>query len=333
MISGAQGLTLGMFLANMGIIATIGESNHSIFQAILDMQTCIDSLRHITIVLNQPTDLVERMLTTNKQRKTSLEMQREYRERFPGQDHLTDRMPILLQDIQFTYTGSNHCLGQHSKVNLRGHIEMQQGTLSAFVGPHSEGKTTLLRILGSVMFPDKGLCFVPSHLRVLHVTAETYFYRGTLLDNLTFGVDASNPDSSSAHVRLVLERLGVTQRVLYYFEGGHLMPWSEVLSQTECQFLNLARAFVFNPEVLCIDKPLSVFDEAQGQNIMRLLRDFVRSKGVEQNPETAGLRRPRTCAIATDRTTGLEEVDQIFRVSHDEGIQPFTDRLQMLVVS
>jgi len=77
------------------------------------------------------------------------------------------------------------------------------------MGPRSEGKTTLLRILGGVMLPDNGLCFVPSHLRALHVTAETYFYHGTLLDNLTFGVEKTNPDSSSSHVRVCTNLLSM----------------------------------------------------------------------------------------------------------------------------
>jgi len=316
-----------MFLANMGIIATIGKSYNSIFGALLDMQACIDSLRHITLFLNQPTDLVERLLASRKRREKTIEMKNELKEQYPEVKNILDLEPILLKDIEFNYSSNHDKAGQpgFSRVNLLGNIQLQQGSFSAFVGPRCEGKTTLLRILCSVMLPDSGICFIPSHLRVLHVAAETCFYRGTLLENLTFGVNKSNPDSSPDHVRRILERLGVTRRLLYYLEGEQQMPWSEILSQTECQILNLARAFVFNPEVLCIDNPGAAFDDVQRQVIMKILKDFVTSKGVEQNPETAAMRRPRTCALATDRTNGLEEVDQIFTVSYCEGVKQFKD--------
>jgi len=223
-----------------------------------------------------------------------------------------------LEDIEFSYN-----LGQAgiSRVNLKGKIELKQGSLTAFVGSSSEGKTTLLSILGNVLLPAGGLCFVPSHLRVLRVTAETHFYRGTLLDNLTFGLDKTSPDSSPEHVKAILERLGVTERLLSYIEVDQEMSWGEILSQTECQILNLTRAFVFNPEMLCIDRPFSIFDEVRMAAVLQLLREFVTNKGVQQNPETAEMRRPMTCVFATDKIAGLQEVDQIFTISLAEGIQ------------
>merc|ERR1719409_121352 len=68
---------------------------------------------------------------------------------------------------------------------------MPQGGLYTIVGPPSEGKGTLLRLLGDVLhspYDDgceggQGALVVPSHLRVLHVTKDPTFLDGTLLYN------------------------------------------------------------------------------------------------------------------------------------------------------
>merc|ERR1712150_347719 len=281
------------------------------------MQASIDSLRHITHVMNLPTDLDARRLAHHRRRQKTLEMMKQLEETYPGQP-LLDFLPIVLEDIEFSY---NPGKADISRVNLHGKIELYQGTLTAFVGPPSEGKTTLLSILGGVLLPTGGLCFVPSHLRVLRVTAETHFYCGTLLDNLTFGLEKTNPDTNPAHVKKILERLGVTKRLLHYVEADQEMSWAEILSQTERQILNLARALVFNPEVLCIDRPFSIFDETMMASVIKILREFVTIKGVEQDADIVDMRRPRTCVIATDKLNGLIGVDQIFTVNLDEGIQ------------
>ena len=49
-------------------------------------------------------------------------------------------------------------------------MSVPQGKLVALVGPHGSGKKTLLSLMGHMIFPNDGSIFIPSHLRILHVT-------------------------------------------------------------------------------------------------------------------------------------------------------------------
>eukprot|EP00419_Tripos_fusus_P082805 CAMPEP_0172947532 /NCGR_PEP_ID=MMETSP1075-20121228/227614_1 /TAXON_ID=2916 /ORGANISM="Ceratium fusus, Strain PA161109" /LENGTH=372 /DNA_ID=CAMNT_0013808999 /DNA_START=80 /DNA_END=1195 /DNA_ORIENTATION=- len=288
LIGGSTTLSLGIFLANIQAIKTIGGSYTSIFTALLEAQSCIHSLRQITHLMNLPTDLEMRRESNNKRRIRTAELQEDLKKRFPTQQyrqHL-DKVPIMLENLQFQYV-TTHI---DSTLNLLGKINLEQGTLSVLVGKLSEGKRTLLRIMAGVILPHGGLCFVPSHLRVLHVAAEPFFYRGSLLENLTFGMDHANPDSQQEYVFKVLNRLFATNRLKQHFLGGHRLDWAKVLSRSECQTLNLARCVVANPHMLCMDKPLKVFDDERASACLQLLREFVNNRGVEQDPQTIASR-------------------------------------------
>jgi ABC-type uncharacterized transport system fused permease/ATPase subunit len=260
--------------------------------------------------MNLPTDLQDRQQANRKRRKKTAELT----------DDL-DRQPIILDDIQFQYAKKVAGGSSVSRVNLTGKITLQQGTLSGFIGDRSEGKTTLLRILGGVILPDDGLCFIPSHLRVLHVSAETFFYRGTLMDNVLFGVDKDNIHREQAQT--ILNMFAIGDHLQHYVDIDEERPWAEVLSQSECQILNLTRAFVFNPEVLCIDKPTSVFNEERAAKVMDLLKEFVSNKGLGMESNTAKKRRPRTAIMATERSSGLKAMDKVFKISVAKGIEEY----------
>lgn len=76
-------------------------------------------------------------------------------------------------------------------------------------GPHGSGKASLLRLLGQaffrnvfsdvrvqVVFPQEGSIFIPSHLRVLHVTQEASILDTSPWQNLIFGCGQAFKDFS-----------------------------------------------------------------------------------------------------------------------------------------
>merc|ERR1719469_120460 len=56
--------------------------------------------------------------------------------------------------------------------------------------------------------------------------------------------------------------------------------WRDSTSKTDCQKLSLARALTVNPDVLCLHKPTSNFDEYTARRVLALLRKFVSSRGI-----------------------------------------------------
>jgi len=140
----------------------------------------------------------------------------------------------------------------------------------------------------------------------------------------------SKPKSVVVVAKKIMNKLGVTKHLQGYFDADKEYPWGRVLSQSECQILNLTRAFMFNPEVLCVDKPTAVFNDSQASKTLKLLKEFVVKKGLEQDAAAAAKRRPRTCVMTTDRTRGLEVADKILEISNAQGIQEREGNFEMV---
>lgn len=91
--------------------------------------------------------------------------------------------------------------------------------------------------------------------------------------------------------------------------GMHSFPFTE-----QC-LLNLCRAFVMNPEVLILHKPLENFNLMHARRVLDLLREFVDLRGLEKPPEDLLLRRPRTVIMSVDGSEALDVADMMFSVN------------------
>merc|ERR1719440_2148470 len=71
------------------------------------------------------------------------------------------------------------------------------------------------------------------------------------------------------------------------------------MSRSDSKLIHLARALIYNPEVLIVHTPGMYFDKDSKTTIISLLLEFVRMRGVEMDPATRLRRRPRTCIFST----------------------------------
>jgi len=214
--------------------------------------------------------------------------------------------------------------GTASGINSQGKMAVQQGTLVSLVGPRGEGKSTILKIIGGVILPEPGNFFMPSHLRVLHMSSEPLFYLASLYDNLTFGITPGDADGDISRVSEICRRLDLPERIHKWIEKGaegETLVWGEVLSYTQRCLLCLARSLVTNPEVLCIHKPTMSYDEKTSVRVLTLLKEFVTDKGVVQDQKTRHRRRPRTCIFTSSKIQGVDMSDEVYLVSKHEGIR------------
>lgn len=190
---------------------------------------------------------------------------------------------------------------------LRGvSLEVLQGQTVFLVGPSGSGKTTLLSILGCLLTPDHGSVRVLGH-DVSHMSPEqlTAFRRqhvGFIFQNFHLFPTLSALDN----IRMTLIMRGVasavaTQRSQELLDQvcvghrAHLRPAQ--LSTGECQRVAVARALAGDPAILFADEPTAALDAENGQVVMHLLTDLVRSRG-----------------------------STLVVVTHDERIFPFADR-------
>jgi ABC-type sulfate/molybdate transport systems ATPase subunit len=147
------------------------------------------------------------------------------------------------------------------------------------------------------------------------------FKHGNLLDNVRFGTAANSPDGKVDRVLQVLHTLGAGEDMTNHIKKNDVHPWGDVLSQTQGQLINLARALVFNPEVLCIHKPTQHFDKESVERVTGVLRLFVDERGVAQDPSKKDKRRPRTLVITTSQRENLDAADMVFKVSTNTGVR------------
>jgi len=303
-------LTLGSFLVNVKMFTTVGAKWGQIYMIMSQVQSCIPNLERITVLMNYRLDVPSRMQLSNFRRMTTQKMRFELRKKANVYQLPVDMLPVRIP------VGNAH----GGDV-----IDLVQGKLVYIVGPHGEGKSMLLRLISMVAFPadiDRDPpVFVPSHLRALHVPSEPLFFQGTLLDNLTLGIAPGDPDGNIDRILEICKRLGLPSSVLDLVTKEQVFIWSHALSQTQRQLLSLGRALIANPEFLCISKAMQLFDSFTTGKVLELLKDFVVSKGIEEDPERWHLRRPRTCIITANQRLSGKFADQVLHCSIGGGIR------------
>merc|ERR1719201_2767862 len=80
-----------------------------------------------------------------------------------------------------------------------------QGHIIGISGPHGSGKATLMQLLAGILLPQKGMVFIPSHLRALYVPEETLLLALSAWANLIFGF----PNAHPSRVKEILLGLGM----------------------------------------------------------------------------------------------------------------------------
>jgi len=150
------------------------------------------------------------------------------------------------------------------------------GALYGFIGPNGAGKTTTIRMIMSILFPDRGTIGVlgrPSALeakdRIGYLPEERGVYKkmkvGAFLAYME-RLKSTSGTSSRSHIRSWLERVGLA-------EVEHKK--CEELSKGMQQKIQFIAAVIHEPELLILDEPFSGLDPVN----MRLLRDLVLEQG------------------------------------------------------
>jgi molybdate transport system ATP-binding protein len=154
-------------------------------------------------------------------------------------------------------------------------------------GPSGAGKTSLLRILGGLIRPDRGRAVLhgrtvldtaggvwvaPAERGIGFVTQRpTLFPNMNVTANVAFGLSALSRQSSDERVAQMLE----------LFHGGHLasrMPAD--LSGGEKQRVALARALAPEPRLLLLDEPFTGLDADLKGSIMEQLTVWLAEREV-----------------------------------------------------
>jgi putative ABC transport system ATP-binding protein len=163
-------------------------------------------------------------------------------------------------------------------------FDIEKGEICVIVGPSGAGKTTLLNILGGMDTLTSGKVVLDgaevsafsgrqlTNYRRWDVGFVFQFYN--LVQNLTAleNVELANQVSKTPmDARTVLTKVGLADR-MQNFPGQ--------LSGGEQQRVAIARALAKTPKLLLCDEPTGALDYNTGKQILKLLQDTAREKGV-----------------------------------------------------
>ena len=181
---------------------------------------------------------------------------------------------VRIEDVSFAYSGSSRdVLHDFSH-------DFLPGSRTAIVGPTGVGKSTLIRILLSLLKPQKGTVSIYSaesgcmpvsaatRCNLVYVPQGNSLFSGTIRENLYMG----NPDASESQLHEAL-RLAAADFVFELPSGLNTQCFEAGagLSEGQAQRIAIARALLRPGSILLLDEFSSALDSATETLLMQRL--------------------------------------------------------------
>ena len=154
-------------------------------------------------------------------------------------------------------------------------LAVPTGGLTALLGPSGGGKSTLLRIIAGLDYPDSGTVWIedqdatwlPPQKRSVGFVFQHYaaFRHMSVYRNVAFGLEIRHRPKEE-----IRKRVGELLELVHLENFADRLP--SQLSGGQRQRMALARALAVQPEVLLLDEPFGALDA----KVRKELRDWLR---------------------------------------------------------
>lgn len=187
--------------------------------------------------------------------------------------------------ISFENVGKTYVMGEVTINALKNvNFTVKKGEICVILGPSGAGKTTLLNILGGMDVLTEGKIFLEDREISAYSKRELTAYRRydvgfvfqfyNLIQNLTAVENvelAAQICREPLDAMQVIAQVGLTERAKNF---------PSQLSGGEQQRVAIARALAKNPKLLLCDEPTGALDYVTGKQILKLLQDTARERGM-----------------------------------------------------
>jgi putative spermidine/putrescine transport system ATP-binding protein len=162
-------------------------------------------------------------------------------------------------------------------------LTVPAGEFATLLGPSGSGKTTTLMILAGFVEPEAGDVFIggarvtetPPHRRALGMVFQHYalFPHMTIFDNIAYPLRMRRVARAA-----IRERVQAALELVRLPDVGARYP--RQLSGGQQQRIALARALVYEPQVLLLDEPLGALDRKLREEMQVELRQLQQKLGI-----------------------------------------------------
>ena len=211
---------------------------------------------------------------------------------------------LAMEDLSYTYhTGT--------EVFSKASLEAWPHEIIALVGPSGEGKTTMLRLILSLLQPSGGLCHVcagDNHRTQIEMSPSTrklfsYVPQGNTMFSGTIAENMRNvkPDATDEEIIHALQLACAWDFVEKLPDGIQSMVKERGggFSEGQAQRLSIARALLRHSPILLLDEATSALDVATERKVL---------KNIMQDTY------PRTCIVTTHRPTVLNICTRVYAI-------------------
>jgi len=197
-------------------------------------------------------------------------------------------------------------------------LHAEKGKTIAIVGPTGAGKTTIINLLmrfydvnsGKVMVDGKEIrAYTRDSLRKNYamVLQDTWLFRGTIFENIAYGKEGATLEevivaAKAAHIHNDIMKLPEGYNTIISEDGGNI-------SKGQKQLLTIARAMLFDTNMLILDEATSNVDTSTEREVQKAMRHLMAGK---------------TCFVIAHRLSTIQNADHILVLNHGDVIEQGT---------
>ena len=197
-------------------------------------------------------------------------------------------------------------------------LKAKPGQTVAIVGHTGAGKTTIINLLmrfydvnaGEILVDGKELHEVTrDSLRRAYamVLQDTWVFQGTIFENIAYGKEGATKEeviaaAKAARIHHYIMRLPEGYDTVISEDGGNI-------SQGQKQLLTIARAMLYNTQMLILDEATSNVDTNTEREVQRAMQELMKGK---------------TSFVIAHRLSTIQHADNILVMEHGEVVEQGT---------
>lgn len=197
-------------------------------------------------------------------------------------------------------------------------FDARPGQTIAIVGPTGAGKTTIINLLMRFYDIHSGQINVDQReyrqytLQSLRknyamVLQDTWLFQGTVFDNIAYGKENATKEeviaaAKAAKIHDYILRLPKGYNTIIYEDGGNI-------SKGQKQLLTIARAMLYNTNMLILDEATSNVDTNTERHVQKAIRSLMKGK---------------TCFVIAHRLSTIQNADQILVINSGDVVEQGT---------